>query len=313
MKHLDLFSGIGGFALATEMVWDNVEHIFCDNEPFAQAIIKKHWPNSYIHNDIRTLTNTRCEYGRTGCSEATQGTPCQWCRAAEETQRFGSIDVLTGGFPCQPFSQAGARRGTEDSRHLWPEMLRIIREFHPRWVIGENVGGLVTWSEGLVLEQIHTDLEGEGYEVQAFIIPAVSVNAPHRRDRVWIAAFNSQYARLNGTKDRKGRITRSDSDAARTNEDEQPSRPAVSRDTVTNSKSVNGKRCNLRQRKEQFRRSEWECNWVEVATRLCRVDDGIPRRLDRNSRLKGLGNAIVPQVAAEIMRAIKEIDDPSKS
>jgi site-specific DNA-cytosine methylase len=106
----------------------------------------------------------------------------------EVRERENEIFLLTGGFPCQPFSQAGKRRGTEDDRYLWPEMLRTIREFHPRWVIGENVGGFVTWSNGMVLNQVCADLEEAGYEVQPFIIPACAVNAPHRRDRVWIVA-----------------------------------------------------------------------------------------------------------------------------
>src|SRR4029077_4695613 len=93
------------------------------------------------------------------------------------------------GFPCQPFSAAGKRRGTEDDRHLWPEMFRIIQTFKPTWIVAENVRGLATWNNGLVLEQVCTDLEGQGYEVQPFIIPAVAVNAPHRRDRIWFVAY----------------------------------------------------------------------------------------------------------------------------
>lgn len=273
MKHLDLFSGIGGFALATEMVWDDVEHIFCDNEPFSQAVLKKHWPNSLIHDDIKTLTNTRREHGSEGCSEGTQREACERCRAAEEIKRFGRVDIVTGGFPCQPFSQAGARRGTEDDRHLWPEMLRVIREFNPRWVIAENVSGLVTWSEGLVLEQVHAELESAGYKVQAFIIPAVSVNAPHRRDRVWIAAHS--------TSERSRGKSRTVRGAQR----------------GQNNESI-----------PEREYPDWNKEWVEVATALCRVDDGIPRRLDRTPRLKALGNAVVPQVAAEIMKALALCD-----
>src|SRR3954447_20544428 len=100
----------------------------------------------------------------------------------------GTIDLLTGGFPCQPFSVAGRRRGSQDDRFLWPEMLRVIREFHPRWVIAENVRGLLSQERGVVFEQVRADLEGQAYDVQAFVIPAAGVGAPHRRDRVWIAA-----------------------------------------------------------------------------------------------------------------------------
>ena len=161
MRHLDLFSGIGGFALAVEEVWGaDSEHVFCDNDPFSQRILAKHWPNAQIHGDIRTLKGTE----------------------------LGHIDLITGGFPCQPFSSSGSRRGTEDDRHLWPEMLRVIRETRPTFVLGENVYGFTTWDEGVVLEGVCTDLEAEGYEVFPFIIPACSLNAPHKRDRVWIVA-----------------------------------------------------------------------------------------------------------------------------
>jgi|HubBroStandDraft_6_1064221.scaffolds.fasta_scaffold00472_3 site-specific DNA-cytosine methylase len=113
-------------------------------------------------------------------------------KSDEETKiAAGNCDILTGGFPCQPFSQAGRRKGTCDDRFLWPEMLRIIREFRPRWIVGENVAGLLTIEQGMVLKQILADLEGEGYEVECFVIPAVAVNAPHRRDRVWIVAHRA--------------------------------------------------------------------------------------------------------------------------
>lgn len=128
MKHLDLFSGIGGFALAVEAVWPDAVHEFCDIEPFSRAILKKHWPHATIHEDIKTL-------------------------------RPGPADIVTGGFPCQPFSAAGLRRGKEDDRHLWPEMLRVIRASAPEWVVGENVGGLLTWNGGMVLDEVCADLE----------------------------------------------------------------------------------------------------------------------------------------------------------
>lgn len=188
----------------------------------------------------------------------------------------GTWDLLTGGFPCQPFSQAGKRRGTEDDRYLWPEMLRVIQLTKPTWIIGENVGGFVTWNEGMVLEQVCVDLENEGYEVQPFIIPACAVNAPHRRDRVWIVA--------NSTSERgRGR---------------------------TSQKRSHGKEWELEQNKQKGSEVwgegegciSWNENWLEVATRLCRMDDGVSSRVDR---LKALGNAIVPQVAIEIMKAIK--------
>ena len=163
MTHASLFSGIGGFDLAAQwMGWENVFH--CERDPFCQKVLAHHFPNSIPHDDVTTLQ-------------------------ADEYR--GRIDVLSGGFPCQPFSVAGKRKGTEDERHLWPEMLRIIGESQPRWVVGENVRGLVSWSDGLVLEACYSDLENLGYSVQSFIIPACATGAPHRRDRVWIVAYSN--------------------------------------------------------------------------------------------------------------------------
>lgn len=269
IKHIDLFSGIGGFALATEMVWDNVEHIFCDNEPFAQAIIKKHWPNSKIYGDIRELRG-------------------------DNSRPF----LLTGGFPCQPFSQAGQRRGTEDDRYLWPEMLRVIQEFQPTWVIAENVRGLLSISGGMVFEKVCTDLEDAGYDVQPIVIPAVAVNAPHRRDRVWIVAHSQHKSERNA---KCGGIDERTSVGT--------SRPNTDVADATSDGCEWGRKNTERQSSELNRarsneRREWDKYWYEIAAALCRVDDGVPRRLDRNPRLKALGNAIVPQVAEEIMKAI---------
>jgi DNA (cytosine-5)-methyltransferase 1 len=163
MTHGSLFSGIGGFDLAAEwMGWENIFH--CEWNEFGQKVLKHYWPNAISYNDI-----TKTDF----------------------TIHRGQIDILTGGFPCQPYSTAGKRLGKEDERHLWPEMLRAIREIQPRWVVGENVYGLVNWSGGMVFNEVQADLEAEGYEVQPYVLPAVSVNAPHRRDRVWFVAKNT--------------------------------------------------------------------------------------------------------------------------
>lgn len=160
MTHASLFSGIGGFDLAAEWAgWTNVFN--CEIDPFCRRVLAYHFPNAIQYEDIKT----------------TDFRPLRGC-----------VDVLTGGFPCQPFSLAGKRKGTDDNRYLWPEMLRAIRELAPRWVVGENVFGIVNWSDGLVFEQVCADLENEGYEVQPYLIPACAVNAPHRRDRVWFVA-----------------------------------------------------------------------------------------------------------------------------
>jgi len=162
MRHGSLFSGIGGFDLASEwMGWENVFH--CEWNPFGQKVLKYYWPKAISYHDI---TKTDFSIHR------------------------GQIDIITGGFPCQPYSMAGKRKGKEDERHLWPEMLRCIREVQPTWIVGENVLGLVNWNDGLVFEEVQADLEAEGYTVQPYVLPAASVNAPHRRDRVWFVAYS---------------------------------------------------------------------------------------------------------------------------
>lgn len=283
MIHLDLFSGIGGFSYAADQVWDDVEHIFCDNNKFCQEVLKKHWEGSEIYDDIRAITNTRRKHGSEGSAESSHGKAPQWSSTAEKIERLGGVDLLTGGFPCQPFSQAGARRGTSDDRFLWPQMLRVIQLTKPTWVIAENVRGLLTIEQGVVFEQVCTDLEAEGYEVQPFVIPACAVNAPHRRDRVWIIAHtvNSRQGRekRNGIKTQEGvsQKHRTEYGTAR-----KPER--------TDSDW-------------RFDTSDWEKDWVEVAAQFCGVDDGLP---DRSHRLKALGNSIVPQIAIEIMRGMVE-------
>ena len=312
MLHLDLFSGIGGASLAADTVWgkENIEHIFCDNEPFAQQVLKKHWPEARIYGDIRTLTYANCS--------GFQGKELLRKRGSG-IGRGNPTYLLTGGFPCQPFSQAGRRKGTEDDRYLWPEMLRVIREFRPRWVIGENVAGFVTWNDGMVLRQVLADLEGEGYEVQAFVIPAVAKNAPHRRDRVWVVANRSDKG-LQGGKWPESHEARN----------------AVSYGTVAERHSISsnaqdpisersggrhedsGQILGVKSSEIKDERPDWSRNWLEVATEFCGVDDGLSAELDgfkltksqhRAARLKGLGNAWVPQVAIEIMKAIKTVDE----
>ena len=162
MRHGSLFSGIGGFDLAAEwMGWENVFH--CEWNKFGQQVLKYYWPKAISYEDI-----TKTDF----------------------TVHRRTIDILTGGFPCQPYSSAGKRLGKEDERHLWPEMLRAIREIQPSWVVGENVRGLTNWNGGMVFDEVQVDLEAEGYEVLPFLLPACAVNAPHRRDRIWFVAHS---------------------------------------------------------------------------------------------------------------------------
>jgi DNA (cytosine-5)-methyltransferase 1 len=161
-RHGSLFSGIGGFDLAAEwMGWENVFH--CEWMPFPRKVLNHYWPNSISYEDI---TKTDFSIHR------------------------GTIDILTGGFPCQPYSSAGKRLGKEDQRHLWPHMLRAIREIEPTFVVGENVRGLTNWNGGVVFEEVCSDLEACGYEVQPLLLPACAIGAPHRRDRVWFIAYS---------------------------------------------------------------------------------------------------------------------------
>jgi len=165
LKILDLFSGLGGFSLGLERTGQFKTVAFCDNDKFSNLVLQKHWKGAKIYNDVKEITKEKLK-----------------------ADGVESPDIITGGFPCQPFSVAGKQKGTSDDRHLWPEMFRIIQEFTPRWVIGENVKGITNIQDGMVFETVCTDLEGEGYEVRAFNIPAAGVGAPHRRERIWIVA-----------------------------------------------------------------------------------------------------------------------------
>jgi len=344
MKHLDLFSGIGGFALAADTVFGNVEHTFVEIDPFCQEILKKHWPESEVHHDIRQFIADTERKGWSRKGDNTSGQHGQLDRSWENETPY----ILTGGFPCQPFSQAGRRKGTNDERYLWPEMFRVIQLYQPQWVIAENVRGLTTWNEGMVLEQVCTDLESEGYEVQPLIIPACGVNAPHRRERVWIIAhaqhdgkFRTQNATVNSglqpkietreklsideskgvdslrkKKTRRNTFSDRGSDQITTNSNDTRGGASEYDDHQDRSQS------NTRRQRQPLNRTsrqgwpDWSRDWQEVAFATCNdgVDDRIPRKLGnttissarwRREALKAYGNAIVPQVAIEIMKAIK--------
>jgi DNA (cytosine-5)-methyltransferase 1 len=286
--HIDLFSGIGGFALAAR--WAGIKTVqFVEIEPFCQKVLNKNFPGVPIHDDITTFNGTK----------------------------YSNVFLLTGGFPCQPFSCAGKRMGAEDDRALWPEMLRVIQEVRPYWIVGENVAGII----GMELDNYISDLEREGYTIQAFVIPACAVNAPHRRDRVWIVAHKSGEG-LQGKQQRPGEGLGcglelcSQSDCATpysigggTGGECEPScdqrrrtgegwRESIRQGNGKISASGNGNGSNGH---------GWSEPWIEAATRLCRVDDGLPRKLDRVNRLKALGNAVVPQIPYLIMKAIMDI------
>jgi DNA (cytosine-5)-methyltransferase 1 len=298
LRHGSLFSGIGGFDLASDwMGWENVFH--CEWNPFGQRVLKYYWPNSISHNDI---TKTDFSIYR------------------------GEIDIITGGFPCQPYSTAGKRLGKEDNRHLWPEMLRAIREIKPRWVVGENVRGLISWNGGMVFEEVQVDLESEGYEVQPFILPAASVNAPHLRQRVWFVA-HSMCVRLEQSKE-TGDISESKGKTCTEGSKCSESFEANGINGNASYSSIIGQECRKeRERSERGSQShdkQFEgCNKLPRADfemfpsvpPICDGDDGLSSRLDsitfpkwRKESIMAGGNAIVPQVVYQIFKTIEKYE-----
>lgn len=276
--HGSLFSGIGGFDLAAQ--WNGINNLFqVEIDEFCQKVLSKNFPETAKFKDIRNF-NAK-EY-------------------------YGQITILSGGFPCQPFSVAGKQKGAEDERYLWEEMLRVIREIQPKWIVAENVYGLITNQNGMVLNKVFTDLENSGYEIQPFIIPACGKDAPHKRERIWIVA-NSNSERCNNEQkeNRKSLCYEKQYNSIEEQKrDFEQCRIEQSNINVTNSDNI-GVRYDDRQEQMQLTRSSWQSNWYEIATKLCRVDDGVSDRVDR---LKSLGNAIVPQIAYEIFRNIIEVE-----
>jgi len=286
MNHGSLFSGIGGFDLAAE--WAGFTNLFnCEWEEFPRKVLKHHFPNAEQFEDIKDFNATAYS---------------------------GRLDILSGGFPCQPFSVAGKRKGSEDERHLWPEMLRVVGECKPRWVVGENVRGLVNWSDGLVFETCCADLEAIGYSVQSFIIPACATGAPHRRDRVWIVAHSDNF----GTRSRLGEIQSEDGEIPERNNDAQPCNTS-SRNAPDTSQERPSKPMEDRElgRDKRFTERYKHCAWNGFPTvpPICGGDDGLPKELDgitflkwRRESIKGYGNAIVPQVAYRIFQSIQDYE-----
>ncbi|MGU3355409.1 DNA cytosine methyltransferase [Bacillus sp. M5A3_1b] len=251
MKMLDLFSGIGGISLAAD--WAGIETAaFCEIEPFNQKILNRHWPTVPIFPDIRTLTKQSLE---------------------ESGVDVGTISIVAGGYPCQPFSVAGDRKGEEDDRHLWPEVFRLLQEIRPTWFIGENVAGHVT----LGLDNVLTDLESIGYTSQPFVVPACAIGAPHRRDRVFIISFFPDSNSIGYKGPQQLRKDVSEVEKWRT--------------------SSFGTTSKL------FDDIDWEKRAFQSG--FLGRDDGIPNRVDR---IRSLGNAVVPQQIYPIFEAIAKIE-----
>lgn len=265
LTHGSLFSGVGGFDLAAEwMNWENIFH--CEIEDFPRQVLKYHFPKAKSYADI-TKTNF--------------------------TIHRGEIDILIGGFPCQPYSLAGTRKGKDDTRHLWPQMLRAIREIKPKFIVGENVPGLVNWNGGLVFEEIQNDLEIEGYEVQSVLLPAIGVGADHLRERLWIVAYANGLGRKN---------------------------------VQSNSKSSSEPNNYTKRRRQEKTRWQKKANELDPSRNtflrfqevygkppIFAMDDGLPFKLDGitlpkwiSESHKAAGNAIDPNVAYQIFRAIEK-------
>ena len=296
MTHLDLFSGIGGFAIAAQACGYTTIG-FCEREPYAQQILKERFGAVLADADEmrRQAARPKLETARTQqCRRPTLHGDIFTLNGAD----YAGVDLLTGGFPCQPFSVAGKRRGAADDRAIWPEMLRVIREAKPAWIIGENVAGIVT----MELDNILSDLEALGYSAWPLVIPACAVDARHRRDRVWIVAhaIGLRESQSSGSfADERGRAGNQGEDVAdaegfrgngnftATIQGEQPRQ--------MHAESINAPSafCEWRDEGEWFAESG-----------MGRVAHGIPHRAHR---LRGLGNAIVPQVAEEIIRSIASL------
>lgn len=250
MKSIELFAGIGGIALAAE--WAGIETVaFCEREHFCKKVLNKHWPNVPVFDDVRTLNRKVLE---------DQGV----------IAHGGSVDIISGGYPCQPFSSPGKRKGENDDRNLWPEVKRLLKEIRPTWFVGENVAGHIA----LGLDTVLYDLENIGYSWESFVIPAAAVGANHERFRVFIVAYSNSKSEFQ---------------------------------THTTIGSIG----NIRNTRENFtwstRREISGIHWKTHQPAVCRMDDGISRKLDKD-RLIALGNAVVPHQIYPILYSIKNAD-----
>jgi len=397
VKHLDLFSGIGGFSLACD--WLDIETIcFCEIDKFCQKVLKKHWPDVEIVEDVNNVEEIKqivanAERGRIQ-ARAEQSSQASNIRGLDTIRRDNDNGLLlTAGFPCQPFSQAGRRKGSADDRYFWPQTLAVIEAVKPDWVLLENVAGLLSMvfpdsavgvasqaslfgvkadeiaDYDTIAGRIDGDLRQAGYETVWLVIPACAVNAPHRRDRVWIVAKSQVnrggcqqdkqgYSRVQQNSERWSGVgkqlgdTNPNATITQSRQPWQPPKPEGREDTSrgdseggdarysqsnpsdsftkvwqrenpiargSDSTTANSSNEGLEGSKREqslrlsgqpdrsgcYKKPDWAENWYEVATKFCRVDARISDRVDR---LKALGNAIVPQVAYQIIKAIVETE-----
>ena len=307
LRHVDLCSGIGGFALGFE--WANLSKpvLFCDIEPWCRNLLETHWPDVTVASDVKELAN--------------------------DPERFvPDCDILTAGYPCQPFSYAGLRKGAEDDRHIWPYIRKIVAQKRPAWCVFENVYGHLS----LGIDQVLSDMEAEGYTTRTFIVPACSVGAPHKRDRVWIIAHTDNPRQSTGEgqpaasqegndvgrlctdvahTDSAGRgqgnqaVARGSAEQFDSSSIQSRTSVAYADDTRSQGRLSRGTHTERQGQLGHTRRSgavygQSPQEWWSVEPDVGRVAHGISRRVDRT---KGLGNAIVPQIAQRIGLTIKEV------
>ena len=276
MNHIDLCSGIGGFALGFQWAGLSKPVLFCDIEPWSRKILKKHWPDVPIAEDVKELTSD----------------PDGLIPRTDPKKT-----ILTAGYPCQPFSHAGKRLGQEDDRHIWPYILQIVAHKRPAFCVFENVYGHVSMG----LDQVLLDLEAQGYASRTFIVPACGVDAPHRRDRVWIIAHTDSHREpngpVNGSQGQRLDVGNASSGGQRRDNGRWAGQEPENR----------GQDVADTDRK----RGQAPQQWLTEPP-VGRVAHGIPKRVDR---LRGLGNAIVPQIAMKIGEAIRQHQhqEPQKS
>ena len=307
MKVLDLFAGIGGFSLGFESTGYFKTIAFVEKDEFCQKVLRKNFKNIPIESEVRDVKG----------------------------ERYKNTDVITAGFPCQPFSIAGKRKGTMDDRYLWDETIRVIEEVKPRWFVGENVDGIINIQEGMVLRQVQTDLENAGFKVQCLVIPAAGIGAWHQRKRVWIIG-NSEHNGLSTSEVKSGNIKTSTRSSERSKETMQFKGTNGPRDNgnvpnserneyqyTTSGKSGTGKiwgfytekkeqtKYDLRSKTSRRHSSFKQETWWQTQSRICGVPAGLSEGMDRDrkNRIKALGNTIVPQIARELALAIAKAEN----
>jgi DNA (cytosine-5)-methyltransferase 1 len=292
LKVLDLFSGIGGFSLGLESTGFFETVAFCEKDDFCKKVLQKHWGDIKIYDDIRSID--------------------------DEIQ----ADVITGGFPCQSFSQAGLQKGRADDRFLWNEMFDVIKKVKPRWVIGENVQGIINIEQGMVLKQVQDDLEGIGFEVQCIVIPASGIGAWHQRKRVWILANNLSKPKSIRHRGRYSKRCKNEEWAFLPREQEGGEMGSKTKrcSNVSDTGSKRYKGHDFKQIKHDQKFRQFTGNndakretWWETESRICGVPDGVSYGVDKDraQRIKALGNSIVPQIARQLGLAIMGAENES--